>query len=160
MRTAIFAGSFDPLTLGHVDVVRRAGALFDRVIVAVGHNPAKKRFLDLPTRVEVVRVTLGDDPGVEVATYEGLTVDFARERGAVAILRGLRDGADLGFEMPIALANRAMAPTVETVFVATDPALGFVSSSLMKEIALAGGDPARWLPPASWAALSRAMGRG
>lgn len=157
MRLAVFAGTFDPVTLGHVDVVRRGLRLFDRVTVAVGHNPAKKRMLDLATRVSLVREALGDEPRVEVTSYEGLTVDFARAAGAVAILRGLRDGTDLGFEMPIALANRAMAPGVETVFVPTAPELAFVSSSLMKEIALSGGNPSRWLPPGAWIALQRAL---
>ncbi len=159
MRTAVFAGTFDPLTLGHVDIVRRGRALFDRVVVAVGHNPAKKRLLDLDTRLAVARAAFGRDPGVEISAYEGLTVDLARQIGACAILRGLRDGTDLGFEMPIALANRAMAPAIETVFVATDPSLAFVSSSLMKEIAGAGGDPSRWLTEEGWSALRAALGR-
>lgn len=159
MRTAVFAGTFDPLTLGHVDIVRRGRALFDRVVVAVGHNPAKKRLLDIDTRLAVARAAFAGEPGVEIAAYEGLTIDLARQVGACAILRGLRDGADLGFEMPIALANRAMAPRIETVFVATDPSLAFVSSSLMKEIAGAGGDPSRWLTGEGWLALRAALGR-
>lgn len=159
MRTAVFAGTFDPLTLGHVDIVRRGRALFDRVVVAVGHNPAKRRLLDLDTRMAVARAAFIADGGVDVAAYEGLTVDLARQVGATAILRGLRDGTDLGFEMPIALANRAMAPGIETVFVATDPTLAFVSSSLMKEIAGAGGDPSRWLTLEGWSALRAALGR-
>jgi len=159
MRRAVFAGTFDPLTLGHVDIVRRGLALFDEVIVAVGHNPAKKRLLDLDTRLAVARDAFASCAGVRVMPYEGLTVDFALAEGAAGILRGLRGEADLGFEMPNALANRAMAPGIETVFIATDPALAFVSSSLMKEIAGAGGDPSPWLPPASWRALREALHR-
>ncbi len=156
-RVAVFAGTFDPITLGHVDVVRRGLALFDEVVVAIGHNPKKQRTFSVGERMELVRSACGSLGAVRVEAYEGLTVDFARRIGAVAILRGLRDATDLGFEAPIAHANRAMAPGVESVFVLTDPALAFVSSSLMREIAAAGGDTSAWLPAAAQAALLRVL---
>ncbi len=157
MRIAVFAGTFDPITLGHVDVVRRGLALFDEVVVSIGHNPSKARTLSLEARVRLVGEACAGLGRVRVDTYEGLTVEHARTLGAVAILRGLRDAIDLGFEAPIAHANRGMAPTIETVFVLTDPALAFVSSSLMREITAAGGDASRWLPPGSWSALRAAL---
>lgn len=153
MRIAIFPGSFDPLTLGHVALVYRGLALFDRVIVAVGHNPNKRRTLSLESRFDVIRSTFANEPQITVESYEDLTVQFATRVGAIAILRGLRDATDLAFEAPIAAANRKLAPAVDTVFLAGDPEYSFVSSSLMREIYGAGGDPSPWLPAASWAAL-------
>jgi pantetheine-phosphate adenylyltransferase len=158
-RRAVFAGTFDPVTLGHVDVVRRGLALFDDVVVAVGHNPKKQRTLSLDERMALVTEVCCGLGRVRVDNYEGLTVDYARGVGATALLRGLRDATDLGFEMPIAHANRRMAPALETVFVLTDPTLAYVSSSLMREIVAAGGDVSAWLPPASIAALHRALAR-
>lgn len=157
MRTAVFAGTFDPVTLGHVDVVRRGLSLFDEVVVAIGHNAGKQRVLALDVRIRLVVEATAGLGNVRVEAYEGLTVAYAHRIGAVAILRGLRDANDLGFEAPIAHANRQMAPTVETVFVLTDPALAFVSSSLMREIVAAGGDASRWLPPAALVALNGAL---
>lgn len=156
-RVAVYAGSFDPLTLGHVDVVERGARLFDEVIVAIGHNPAKKRLLSLETRLDVLRTSLAHLPNVRVDHFQGLTVDYTQRVGAVAILRGLRSVADFDFELPIALANRDMAPAVESVFLAADPGRLFVSSSLIKEIAGAGGDAGRYLPPAAWSAVQAAL---
>ncbi len=157
MRIALFAGSFDPVTLGHIDVIRRGLALFDRVVVGIGHNPRKARLLSLEARSALVREACAGLGSVQVASYEGLTVDFAKKLGATAILRGLRDGADLAFEAPLAQANRVMAPSIETVFVLTDPTLACVSSSLMREIVAAGGDASAWLPPGALAALIAAV---
>ncbi len=157
MRTALFAGSFDPFTLGHLDVVRRGLRLFDEVVVAIGHNPAKQRSLSLETRVRVIEESCAGLEGVRVLAYEGLTVEYARRIGAIAMLRGLRNDADLGFESPLAHANRAMAPAIDTVFILTDPAFAFVSSSLMREIFAAGGDVSAWLPAPALAALELAL---
>jgi pantetheine-phosphate adenylyltransferase len=155
-RKALFAGSFDPFTLGHLDVVRRGLRLFDRVVVAIGHNPAKARTLSLEARVRVIELACATLQGVDVVSYQGLTVDFARRLGVTAMLRGLRNAQDLAFEEPLAQANARMAPEVETVFVLTDPGLAFVSSSLMREIHAAGGDVSAWLPPAAIEALREA----
>lgn len=158
MRKACFAGTFDPFTNGHLDVVRRGLGCFERVVIAIGHNPAKQRALSLEARVRVIEQATAGLAGVEVVSYQGLTVDFARRIGAVAMLRGLRGSADLEFEAPIAHANRKMAPAIDTVFMLTEPALAFVSSSLMREIFAAGGDVSAWLPPAAVEELRRAKG--
>ncbi|MSQ03911.1 MAG: pantetheine-phosphate adenylyltransferase [Myxococcales bacterium] len=157
MRTALFAGSFDPITLGHVDVIRRGLALFDGVVVGIGHNPKKSRLLSLDVRIALVQEACAGLGAVRVEAYEGLTVDFAKKLGATAILRGLRDGADLTFEAPYALANRVMAPAVETVFLLADPSLMCVSSSLMREVVAAGGDASPWLRPGALVALRAAL---
>ncbi len=159
MKTALFAGSFDPFTNGHLDVVRRGLRLFDRVVVAVGHNPAKRRTLSLDDRIRVIEEATQGLGAVGVVSYQGLTVEFARQVAAVAMLRGLRDANDLSFEAPIAQANEHMVPTVETVFVLTHPSLAFVSSSLMREIHEAGGDVSAWVPAAAVEALDRVLGR-
>lgn len=159
MRLALFAGSFDPITLGHVDVVRRGLRLFPRVVIGIGHNPKKARLLPLEQRIALCREACAGLGAVEVEPYEGLTVHFARRVGANAILRGLRDTADFAFEAPQAHANRTMAPEIETVFVLTDPSLAYVSSSLMREIVASGGDASPWLPAASLRALRAALAR-
>jgi pantetheine-phosphate adenylyltransferase len=153
VRRAVYAGTFDPLTLGHVDVASRAARLFDELIVAVGHNPGKQRLLSLETRLEVLREDLGAVSGVRVDHFTGLLVDYCRSVGAGVIVRGLRDVPDFGFESQLCHANRDMAPEIETVFVLCDPKLGFVSSSLVKEIAAAGGPAERYLPAASARAM-------
>lgn len=158
MKKACFAGTFDPFTNGHLDVVRRGLTLFDRVVVAIGHNPAKQRSLSLEARVRIIEAATSGLIGVEVVSYQGLTVDFARRIGATAILRGLRSGTDLEFEAPIATANRKMAPAIDTVFLLTDPTLAFVSSSLMREIHAGGGDISAWVPAAALEELRRAKG--
>lgn len=160
MRRAIYAGSFDPFTLGHLDIVRRGARLFDEVVVAVGHNVRKQRTLPLDVRLAVIREVVADLPTVRVDTFEGLLVDYARAVGAVAILRGLRAVTDFEFEVAPGLANRDMAPEIETVALFADPQHGFVSSSLVKEIAQHGGPAWRYLPAPSWVALSAAMGLG
>jgi pantetheine-phosphate adenylyltransferase len=156
-RVAVYAGSFDPVTLGHLDVVRRGTTLFDEVVVAVGHNVRKKRTMPLDTRLAVLREVTAELPRVRVETFEGLLVDYCRKIGAAAILRGLRAVTDFEFEFQTGLANMSMAPDVQTVFLLTDPRYIFVSSSLIKEIAINGGDVSAYLPPAAFAALSAAL---
>lgn len=159
-RTAVYAGSFDPITLGHLDVARRATHLFDRLIIAVGENPNKRYTLPLDTRLGVLREVMADLPTVEIRTFRGLLVDYCRGIGACAIVRGLRAVTDFEFEFQIGLANMDMAPEVETVFLLTEPRNIFISSSLVKEIANNGGDVARYLPAPAYSALMRAIGRG
>jgi pantetheine-phosphate adenylyltransferase len=150
-RVGIFPGTFDPITNGHLDVIRRGRGLFDRFLVAVGTNPDKRDLFTADERAATAREALaaeGIDDGVEVACYEGLTVDYARRVGATAILRGLRNVADLNTEFQLALTNRAVAD-VETVFVMTAASYAFTSSSLIKQIAAAGdvGRLAELVPP-------------
>lgn len=158
MRRAVYAGSFDPVTLGHLDVIRRGAGLFDEVVVAIGHNPRKARLLDLDTRLSVLREVCAPLPNVRIDHFEGLLVHYCERIGAAAILRGLRAVTDFEFEFQTGLANMDMAPGIETVFLLTEPRHIFVSSSLIKEIASNGGPAARYLPAASWRALSAALG--
>jgi pantetheine-phosphate adenylyltransferase len=152
-RIAVCAGSFDPVTYGHIDVARRATTLFDQVVLAVGENPLKKRLLDLETRVRLVREATASIERVSVDTFGGLLIDYCRSIGAMAIVRGLRAVTDFEFEFQIGLANMDMAPGIETVFLLTDLRNIFISSSLVKEIASNGGDVTRYVPPSALAAL-------
>ena len=158
-RIAIYAGSFDPITQGHIDLVRRATQIFDHVILAVGHNSAKKYLLPLETRIAVVSESSQDIDRVSVDQFDGLLVDYCRRIGACAILRGLRAVTDFEFEFKIGLANMDMAPSVQTVFLLSEPATIFISSSLVREIAANGGDVSRYVPPPALRELYAALGR-
>jgi len=158
--TAVYAGSFDPVTQGHLDIIRRASRLFDTVILAVGINPNKKTLLSEEERIRVLRACTDELPGVKVDAFQGLLVDYCKTVGAGAILRGLRAVSDFEFEFQIGLANMDMAPDIETVFLLTEPQNIFISSSLIKEIAVNGGDVSRYLPAPALEALNRAIGPG
>jgi len=138
-------GSFDPVTEGHLDVIRRAGALFDEVVVAVLTNPAKAATFTLDERLDMLRESLAD-PGVRVESVQDqLLVDYCRSVGAVAVVKGLRSGTDFAYELPMALMNRHLS-ALETVFMAGDPRLEHVSSSLVKEVVAHGGDVTGLVP--------------
>jgi len=145
---AVFPGTFDPITNGHVDVIERGAALFDELIVAVGSNPDKTPLLPVSVRTEIVRKVVAalDLENVRVESYAGLTVDFARRVAAKVLLRGVRDGLDLHFEAQVALTNRHMTG-VETVFVLPTPEYAFISSSLIRQIVREGGDISSLVPP-------------
>ena len=145
-KIGLFPGTFDPFTSGHLDIVMRAQDLFDRLVVAIGHNPAKKEIFSVPERREMIEELIRSrcDDHVEVATYPGLTVDFARDIDATAIIRGLRNVTDLNFEFQLALTNRALTH-VETVFIMSGEQFAFTSSTLIKQIA-AGGEIERLAP--------------
>jgi pantetheine-phosphate adenylyltransferase len=163
MSVAVYPGSFDPITNGHLDIVERAAAVFDRVIVAVLANPRKSPLLAVEERIAVIRAALdaaGTAPDrIEVAAFDGLTVDFARANDATAIVRGLRAISDFETEMQLAHNNRVLAPHIDTVFFMTSIANSYVSSSLVKEIATFGGDVSAMLPEAARDALARALAR-
>ena len=163
MRTAVYPGSFDPVTNGHLDVLERALGVFDRVVVAVLRNPRKEPFLSEDERVAVVRAAI-EETGlpadrVEVTTFEGLTVNAVHAHGARSIVRGLRAVSDFEAEMQLAHNNRKLAPDVDTVFFMTSLEHGYVSSSLVKEIAAFGGDVSEMVPPSAVAAIAGAVGR-
>ena len=162
MSVAVYPGSFDPITNGHLDIVERAASVFDSVIVAVLANPKKGPLLTVEERIEVIRAALVDhdvqDERIEVDSFDGLTVEFAQARGATAIVRGLRAISDFETEMQLAHNNRVLAPEVDTVFFMTSVENGYVSSSLVKEIAMFGGDVSSMVPPAALTAL-RTLGR-
>ena len=139
-RTAIYPGSFDPLTMGHVDVVERAMHLFDHLVVAVARDSPKTTLFTADERVEMLRDVLKDCPTVRVVTFQGLLVHFAQNTGATALIRGLRAVSDFEYEFQMALMNRRLAPDIETVFLMTDAEKSFLSSSTVKEVARLGGD--------------------
>lgn len=138
-RIAVFPGQFDPITNGHLDVIRRGTRLFDELIVAVGINPDKRGLFTMDERVEMIGELLRGTPGVRVERYTGLTVDFVRDAGATVILRGIRDVSDLRNEFQLALANRAVGD-VETVFIMTGDQYALTSSSLIRQVVSLGGD--------------------
>ena len=157
MKTAVYPGSFDPFTLGHLDVLERATAIFDKVVVAVLENPAKTPLFSVEERIEMIRESMaanGNDK-VEVAAFDGLTVEFAQEVGATSIVRGLRAGSDFESEFQMALMNRKLAPDITTVFLMTSFANVFLSSSLIKEVARLGGDVGFAVPPSVAGRLAR-----
>jgi pantetheine-phosphate adenylyltransferase len=163
MSVAVYPGSFDPITNGHLDIVERAAAVFDTVVVAVLANPKKAPLLSVEQRMDVIRSALAahsvPDSKVDVASFDGLTVEFARSRRASAIVRGLRAISDFESEMQLAHNNRVLAPEVDTVFFMTSAANSYVSSSLVKEIAAFGGDVSTMVPLAAKEAVERALGR-
>jgi pantetheine-phosphate adenylyltransferase len=162
-RLAIYPGSFDPITNGHVDILQRALRLFDRVIVAVAHNVRKQALFTVEERAEMIRASLGgsadDRARVEIDSFSGLLVDYAQQRGAGVLIRGLRAIADFEYEFQFAHMNRHLAPAVETVFLMTSDESFYVSSSLVKEVATMGGDITRIAPPAVVKALTKKLSR-
>jgi pantetheine-phosphate adenylyltransferase len=166
MNVAVYPGSFDPITSGHLDVVKRAASLFDRVVVAVLVNPRKDALLPAEERIAIIRESLDvdGDPAVagriEVAGFEGLTVEFCRSVGARSIVRGLRAISDFEAEIQLAHNNRRLAPEIDTVFFMTAIEHGYVSSSLVKEIARFGGDVGDMVPARAALAMRRAFATG
>ncbi|WP_456433619.1 pantetheine-phosphate adenylyltransferase [Thermosulfuriphilus sp.] len=138
-RIAIYPGTFDPITNGHLDVIQRAVRLFDRLIVAIGLNPAKKPLFSLEERLEMIRHTVSHIEKVEVDYFQGLLVEYAREKEACAVIRGLRAVSDFEYEFQIALMNRKLCPEIETVFLMPGARWIFISSSIIKEVARFGG---------------------
>jgi pantetheine-phosphate adenylyltransferase len=147
-RLAVFPGSFDPLTNGHVDLIDRARRLFDRLIVAVLVNANKSPLFSLEERVAMLHEVLGRDSGIEIDTFDGLLVEYAAKRRASAIVRGLRAVADFEYEMQMALMNRHLSPAIETVFMMPSEQNTYLSSRLVKEVAALGGSVGGLVPPA------------
>ena len=156
MTVAVLPGSFDPVTLGHLDIAARTGALFDEVIVAVAHNSTKSPLLDVDTRVRLAADATAGLSGVRVEVVDGLLVDFCARVGATAIVKGLRGGADYDYERPMALMNRSLTG-IETVFVTGDNALSHIASSLVRDVARHGGDIAPYVPPGVVEAVAAAL---
>jgi len=156
---ALYPGSFDPLTLGHLDLIERAARLFDGVVVAVLQNPSKRPAFSLEHRLEQIGTATAHLPGVEVGSFDGLTVDFASRCQAQVILRGLRALSDFEFELQIAHTNKSLAPLVETLFLATAVHHSFLSSSVVKEVARFGGDVRHMVPPGVAEDLCRLFNR-
>ena len=146
MVSALYPGSFDPVTLGHLDLIERALPLFERVIVAVGVNTQKRPIFTAEERVEMLREALPESAKLTVVTFTGLVVDYCREHGVGAILRGLRTVSDFESEYQMALTNQHMEPKIESVFMMPSPQFSYVSSSLIREIVRCGGDARSFLP--------------
>lgn len=157
-RLCIFAGTFDPVTFGHLDVLERATRLFDHVLVAIALNRDKGPLFDAEERIALIRANLGQLPNTSVDTFDGLLVEFAVARKACAIIRGLRALSDFEFEFNMALMNRHLEPRIETVFVMPKEAYSYTSSSLVKQVAKLGGDVAKFVPPNVAAELKRKFG--
>lgn len=164
MSVAVYPGSFDPITNGHLDILARAAAVFERVVIGVLANPRKQPLLPVEERIAIIRQAIEESAlaseRIEVTSFDGLTVEFARGQDATAIVRGLRAVSDFESEMQLAHNNRVLAPGVDSVFFMTSVANGYVSSSLVKEIASFGGDVSTMVPPAAIEALDRARSRG
>jgi pantetheine-phosphate adenylyltransferase len=156
--SAMYPGTFDPITLGHEDLVRRAARLFDKVVVAIAANPAKAPMFSLEERVELAQAALFDVPNIEVSGYDGLTVDFAQDRGLRVILRGLRAVSDFEYEFQLANMNRHLAKDVETAFLTPKETYNFISSSLVREICSMGGDISKFVSPVVNDALMKRVG--
>lgn len=155
---AVCPGSFDPITAGHLDVIRRAAHLFGRVIVAIGADGGKQPLFSLEERMEMARLACADLPNVEVDSFSGLVVEYARRQGAVALVKGLRAISDFEREVQMALMNRKLADELHTVFLVTHPDYAFLSSSLVKEVYSMGGEVSDLVPPAVLEQLGRKIG--
>ncbi len=158
MVNAVYPGTFDPITNGHIDMVVRATKMFERVIVAVADSTGKQPLFNLQERVDLAARVLSDLPGVEVIGFNTLLVDFAKKHHASVILRGLRAVSDYEYEFQLAGMNRNLAPDIETIFLTTDEHYAFLSSSLVKEVARLGGDVAKFLPAQVIAEIKRKLG--
>ncbi len=139
MKIAVYPGSFDPITNGHLDVIRRAAQVFDQVVVAVAYNSTKEPLFTIEERLDMLKAVLQDVPNIRVAAYRGLTVRYAREQGARALIRGLRAVSDFEYEFTMALTNKKLAPEIETMFLMTEAKYSFISSGSVKEVARYGG---------------------
>jgi pantetheine-phosphate adenylyltransferase len=157
MRTAIYPGSFDPLTNGHLDVIERAVKLFDRVIVAVARNESKHPLFDMEARLELVKRSIQHLPTVEADSFDCLLVDYVEQRSAHAVVRGLRAISDFEFEFQLALMNRKLNERVETIFMMPKDTYTFLSSRMIKEIAGLGGDVRAFVPPHVRTALAKKL---
>jgi len=155
----LYPGTFDPVTLGHVDLIRRGTALFGPLCVGVAVNPGKEPLFSVEERIEMIRREVADLPAVSVESFHGLVVDYCRRRGIPVILRGVRTVSDFEYEYQMALTNRALEPGVETVFVMPNERFSYLSSRLIKEVYAAGGDLERFLSPAVHARLLERLRR-
>ena len=146
MKIAVFPGSFDPITLGHQNIVERALPLFDKIIVAIGQNAIKNYHFSIAQRIEFIQLTFENNPKIEVTTYTGLTIDFCKQVDAKFILRGIRNIADYNYENSIAQMNKAMIGNIETIFIPTIPELSAINSTIIRDILNNGGEVSKFVP--------------
>ena len=148
MKIAVFPGSFDPITKGHQDIIERALPLFDKIIVAIGQNSAKKYHFNLEQRTDFIELTFKNNPKIEVISYTGLTIDFCKSVNANYILRGIRNSADYMYENSIAQMNKSMESNIETIFIPTIPELSAINSTIVRDILINGGNVDQFVPSA------------
>lgn len=146
MKIALFPGSFDPVTKAHVDILRRAIPLFDKVVIGIGLNSTKAAFLDIETRKRMLNAVFKDDLNVEVATYEGLTVEFCKKINASYMIRGIRTVSDFEYEKAIAQMNHALVPEIESIFIVSKPGYSSISSTIVRDIMRNNGDIRQFIP--------------
>ena len=146
MKIALYPGSFDPITKGHLDILKAGAEIFDKVIIAVAHNPEKKGFLPVKDRLNLIEESIKDLNNVEIDSFEGLTIEYAKEKGAKVLIRGLRAVSDFEYEMQLSQANSALCESIKTVFLTTKPKYNFISSSTIKEIYVNNGDISKFVP--------------
>lgn len=160
MQKAIYPGTFDPVTNGHLDIINRVNLLFDELTVAVVKNPPKACLFSYSERIDLVKKVTKDIKGVEVLGFEGLVIDFACKNKANVMIRGLRTMSDFEYEFKMALTNKSLAPAIETLFLMTQPQYSFISSHLIKEVALLGGDLNKFLPDTVFEAVNKKVDEG
>ncbi len=148
MKIAIYPGSFDPITKGHLDILKTGAGIFDKVIIAVARNSEKKGFLSVDERVKLIRESVKDIENVEVDSFEGLTIEYAKRKNAQILIRGLRAVSDFEYELQLSQANSALCSDIKTVFLTTKPKYNFISSSTIKEIFINNGDISKFVPEA------------
>ncbi len=148
MNIAVFPGSFDPITLGHQNIVERALPLFDKIIVGIGINTEKKYHFDIDKRIEFINLTFNNNSKIEVDSYSGLTIDFCKKMNANFILRGIRNSSDYTYENSIAQMNNSMNSNIETIFIPTTPKLSAINSTIVRDIIINGGDVSTFIPEA------------
>lgn len=146
MKIAIYPGSFDPITKGHLDILKTGAEIFDKVIIAVAKNSEKKGFLPVEKRLELIKESIKDLDNVEADSFDGLTIEYAKKKGAKVLIRGLRAVSDFEYELQLSQANSAMCEDIKTVFLTTKPKYNFISSSTIKEIFVNGGDISKFVP--------------
>lgn len=155
MKIAIYPGSFDPITKGHLDILHTAAEIFDKVIIAVARNSEKKGFLPVDERVKLIKESVSDLENVEVDSFEGLTIEYAKKKDAKVLIRGLRAVSDFEYELQLSQANSALCSDIKTVFLTTKPKYNFISSSTIKEIYLNDGDISKFVPEAVFEYLQK-----
>lgn len=146
MKIALFPGSFDPITIAHVDIVKRSLPLFDKIVVGIGLNSSKQNFLSAEKREEIVKSIFVNDANVDIQTYQGLTIDFAKKIGATYMVRGIRSASDFEYERAIAQINKSMMPDVETIILLSRPEYSAISSTIVRDILRNNGDVSQFVP--------------
>lgn len=155
MKSAIYPGSFDPVTLGHMDIIKRAASLFDKLYIGILVNKNKKPMFPLEERMEILREVTKDIPNVEIISFEGLLADYCKMHGINGVIRGVRGSTDFDYELPMAQINQRLNPDTQTIFLAATPEYSFVSSSAVKELFAFGGDYKDMLPKAAYEAMQK-----